>query len=636
MSKNGINILIPIGGIGERFKNEGYNSPKPLINVLGKLMIQYVIDCLNLSKDDNVIIVYNKILSNYSFTSRVESKKEIFFIELQHQTQGAAETVLYGLDNIPESFLHMPFMLLDCDNFYSTDIVQLYKDSQCKNIVFSFEDTQESPIYSYVKLTNNTVTQIKEKERISNIANTGCYCFENGNTLRQYCKDIISNKITQNKEYYISGVIQKMIQENIHFECIIIEKEHYNCIGTPLQIKMFASNRKMLNSAEKLRICFDLDKCLVSAPKISGDYTTVEPIHKNIETLNFLKSIGHTIIIYTARRMRTHSGNIGKVTKDIGYITLSQLEKFNIEYDEIYFGKPYAHFYIDDLAINSYENIEKELGFYNSNVEERDFNKLEYKSIDIIIKKSKDSLKMQAEINWYKNIPKDIEHMFPRLYDHGVNYYNIQFIHGLTFSYLYTNEMLTIDTFKRFLHNLKKMHGFKGSKNVNIYANYCDKLIKRYNEHEDFYKSIDANCFEKFEKIKKEMENYEADKKGLQTLIHGDPVFTNIILDKDNSIKMFDMRGLLGTQITQYGDIYYDYAKVYQSIIGYDEILLHKSISNEYRNTFLNAFKDHCYENSIEFENCTVIVNSLLFSMLPLHQNNFKNCKKFYDLISFK
>ena len=43
MSGSGINILIPIGGIGERFKNEGYNSPKPLINVLGKLMIQYVI-----------------------------------------------------------------------------------------------------------------------------------------------------------------------------------------------------------------------------------------------------------------------------------------------------------------------------------------------------------------------------------------------------------------------------------------------------------------------------------------------------------------------------------------------------------------------------------------------------------------
>lgn len=28
-------IIIPLGGSGIRFKNNGYNLPKPLINVLG-------------------------------------------------------------------------------------------------------------------------------------------------------------------------------------------------------------------------------------------------------------------------------------------------------------------------------------------------------------------------------------------------------------------------------------------------------------------------------------------------------------------------------------------------------------------------------------------------------------------------
>ena len=28
-----MNIIIPIGGIGQRFKEEGYDMPKPLINV---------------------------------------------------------------------------------------------------------------------------------------------------------------------------------------------------------------------------------------------------------------------------------------------------------------------------------------------------------------------------------------------------------------------------------------------------------------------------------------------------------------------------------------------------------------------------------------------------------------------------
>jgi hypothetical protein len=50
--------------------------------------------------------------------------------------------------------------------------------------------------------------------------------------------------------------------------------------------------------------------------------------------------------------MKTHNGNIGKINADIGKITFDTLEKFNIPYDEIYFGKPHADFYIDDLAIN--------------------------------------------------------------------------------------------------------------------------------------------------------------------------------------------------------------------------------------------------------------------------------------------
>ena len=51
--------------------------------------------------------------------------------------------------------------------------------------------------------------------------------------------------------------------------------------------------------------------------------------------------------------MRTHSGNVGAVVRDIGKVTIDTLDKYSIPYDEIYFGKPYAHFYIDDLAINT-------------------------------------------------------------------------------------------------------------------------------------------------------------------------------------------------------------------------------------------------------------------------------------------
>ena len=106
--------------------------------------------------------------------------------------------------------------------------------------------------------------------------------------------------------------------------------------------------------------------------------------------LNYLKEFGHTIIIYTARRMKTHSGNVGKILCDIGKITFNTLEKFNIIFDEIYFGKPYADVYIDDLAVNCFDDIEKYLGYYRDDIQPRDFNTLEKNTLDIYTKKSND------------------------------------------------------------------------------------------------------------------------------------------------------------------------------------------------------------------------------------------------------
>ena len=64
-----MNILIPLGGLGQRFKDVGYESPKPLIKALGKEIIIWLLDSLKTDKFDNVFIVYNKELSVFGFES---------------------------------------------------------------------------------------------------------------------------------------------------------------------------------------------------------------------------------------------------------------------------------------------------------------------------------------------------------------------------------------------------------------------------------------------------------------------------------------------------------------------------------------------------------------------------------------
>ena len=125
-----MNIVIPIGGIGQRFKDEGYLMPKPLINVLGKPMIYKVINSLNLDKDDNIYIVYNNQLKECNFEDLLKfyfPNKNIYFISLDFLTRGAAETVLTGLNELPVKELNKEFLLIDCDTFYEEDIINIYK-----------------------------------------------------------------------------------------------------------------------------------------------------------------------------------------------------------------------------------------------------------------------------------------------------------------------------------------------------------------------------------------------------------------------------------------------------------------------------------------------------------------------------
>ena len=186
------------------------------------------------------------------------------------------------------------------------------------------------------------------------------------------------------------------------------------------------------------------------------------------------------------------------------------------------------------------------------------------------------------------------------------------------------------------LNELNKIHKNKNIielKKNNIYLNYATKLKNRYLNNKNFYEKFNNNK-EDYKTIIKFLEDYENKNCGNCTMIHGDPVFTNIIFDKENNIKFVDMRGLLGETESVYGDMYYDYSKIYQSLIGYDEIILNKEVNNSYRNIMLQSFEEKIGKQL--FNNCKMITNSLIFSMLPLHQEDLVKCKKFYKLISFK
>lgn len=266
-------ILIPLGGTGERFKNNGYTIPKALIQVNNNPILFHLLDNL-IFNDTNqinfVYIPYNKEYIEYGLEKllleRYPSIKFKFFV-IENNTRGAAHTISIALNNINKEMNDCPILCLDCDNFYTTDIIKLWKG---ENKVFSFKDKRDEPIFSYITTTSNTINtdiisdiiyDIREKEKISDIACCGAYGFQSWRQLLFYTTSIIEDILISKSEYYISDVIKEMINNNLEFKYTTLQNKYYYSLGTPKQVKEY-----------EYSFLFDLDGTLVNTDNI---YTNV-------------------------------------------------------------------------------------------------------------------------------------------------------------------------------------------------------------------------------------------------------------------------------------------------------------------------------------------------------------------------
>jgi capsule biosynthesis phosphatase len=110
------------------------------------------------------------------------------------------------------------------------------------------------------------------------------------------------------------------------------------------------------------RIAIDLDGTICPIKQPNQSYADLKPLNGAVEGIRNLRSAGYVVLIVTARNMATCEGNVGKVMKNVGLLTLSWLAEHGVEYDEIYFGKPNADLYIDDRAMrfSSWADIQVE------------------------------------------------------------------------------------------------------------------------------------------------------------------------------------------------------------------------------------------------------------------------------------
>lgn len=113
---------------------------------------------------------------------------------------------------------------------------------------------------------------------------------------------------------------------------------------------------------------FDIDGTLCPIKGREERYEDLTPYEDMLDKLRYYKENGAKIVLFTSRNMNSYGGNMGLINKYTARTLLDWLEKWDIPYDEIIYGKPWpGHkgFYVDDRTIRPDE-------FLNKSVEELD------------------------------------------------------------------------------------------------------------------------------------------------------------------------------------------------------------------------------------------------------------------------
>lgn len=228
-----LHVVIPAAGNGQRFKDAGYTDPKPMIDVLGKPMIDRVMESITAG--------YEGEYAAQIIVRKEHKVKHPAVVELDSPTQGAVDTLL----SAKASTMQAPgdsLLVANCDQYLSDFNLQdaINEADGYDGFILTFKSG--NPHHSYVVTDENgVITEIKEKQVISNQAVFGVYYFSEVDPFMQSCLDVVESGEKFNNEFYVSTALANMIERGFKLKAIKVSSEQKHILGTPEELEQFLS-----------------------------------------------------------------------------------------------------------------------------------------------------------------------------------------------------------------------------------------------------------------------------------------------------------------------------------------------------------------------------------------------------------
>lgn len=241
-----------MAGLGSRFEKEGYEDPKPLIKVHGVPMIKLVIDNLRPSQDHRFIFICQKEhVLEYGLSEKLSQwAPESEIISINGLTEGAACTVLKARDYIG---FDDHLMVANCDQFVDISIdtyLSVLSQNELDGLIMTM--TADDPKWSFARINDeNLVTEVAEKEVISNEATVGIYNFKRGGDFLYGADEMINQNFRVNNEFYVAPIYNYLIarKNKIGIYNIGSEFDGMYGLGIPSDLEKFLKIQRFSNTS---------------------------------------------------------------------------------------------------------------------------------------------------------------------------------------------------------------------------------------------------------------------------------------------------------------------------------------------------------------------------------------------------
>lgn len=236
-----IQIVIPMAGSGSRFVAAGYKKPKPFIDVLGKTMIERVLDNLHCDGAKFILIARKEhIMQEKETVEKIKAHYNTEFVFVEYLTQGAACTVLLAKPLIDNE---KPLVIANSDQIVDICFQDFVDDCfarQLEGSIMTFQDPTKDKKWSFARVNHQElVEEVREKEPISDIATVGIYLFASGSDFVQAAEEMMANNDRVNGEFYVCPTYNYLVRQKRKIGIYAINFQRMHGTGTPQDLETY-------------------------------------------------------------------------------------------------------------------------------------------------------------------------------------------------------------------------------------------------------------------------------------------------------------------------------------------------------------------------------------------------------------